>query len=122
MRTKRTQSERRQATKFSLLAAARRLFGKHGYGETGLDDIATACDVTIRPIYHYFDNKLGLFKAVIDQIEAEMVSSIEAKNSPSIVDVWTGFMESCEDPHFRQIILIDGMALLGRRAHDGRPH
>jgi len=113
---RRTQAERREATQKSLIAAARKAFGERGYAETSLEDIAAACGVTIRPIYHYFENKLGLFKAVVEDIERENVAKIHSRESPDIADIWSGFMENCEDPHYRQIILIDAPTLLGRRA------
>ena len=59
---RRTQAQRREATQANLINAARQLFGERGYGDTSLEDIAAACNVTIRPIYHYFENKLGMFK------------------------------------------------------------
>ena len=115
MTKRRTQAERREETRGRMLKEARRLFGEKGYADTSLDDIAEACGVTVRPVYHYFENKLGLFKAVIEEIEAEMVANIQGRESASLIDVWTGFMKNCEDPHFRQIILIDGPTLIGRR-------
>lgn len=112
---RRSHAERREATKAGLVKAARQLFGERGYAETGIEDIAAACNVTIRPIYHYFENKLGLFKAVIEDIEQESLSQIYEHEAPSIADIWSGFMKNCEDPHYRQIILIDAPLLLGRR-------
>ena len=116
MTTRRTQAQRREATQASLIASARKAFGENGYADTSLEDIATACNVTIRPIYHYFENKLGLFQAVVADIEREGVAKIKNHENPNIADIWSGFMQNCEDPHFRQIILIDAPNLLGRRA------
>lgn len=112
---RRTHAERREATKASLVAEARRLFGEQGYSDTGIEDIAAACGVTIRPIYHYFENKLGLFKAVIEDIEQESIAKIQSHEMPSVEHIWSGFMKNCEDPHYRQIILIDAPNLLGRQ-------
>lgn len=114
-KTRRTQAERREATQKNLIAAARRAFGENGYAETSLGDIADDCDVTIRPIYHYFKNKLGLFKAVVEDIEREHIAKIQSRENPDIADIWSGFMENCENPDYRQIILIDAPTLLGRR-------
>lgn len=114
-RKRRTQAERRETTQASLLKAARELFGEQGYADTSLEDIAEACNVTVRPIYHYYKSKLGLFTAVTEQIEAEIIESIKHRETAKVQDIWTGFMKNCEDPQFRQIILIDGPVLLGRR-------
>ena len=113
-RQRRTQADRREETKAKVLAAARELFGARGYADTALEDIAEACDLTIRPIYHYFENKLGLFTAVVQQIQFEKARDIEGREDAQQADIWSGFMASCEDPHFRQIILIDAPNLLGR--------
>ena len=115
MSARRSQAERREATQAKLLASARRMFGENGYADTSLEDIAADCGVTVRPIYHYFDSKLGLFTAVTEEIEQEIVRNMEGREDVGPSDIWTGFMKNCEDPHFRQIILIDGPTLLGRR-------
>jgi len=114
MSERRTQAQRREATQSSLLIAARRLFGEHGYADTSIEDIAVECDLTVRPIYHYFKSKLGLFAAVTDQIEQELIERMQGQDDAEIGDVWERFMANCEDPHFRQIILIDAPTLLGR--------
>ncbi len=113
--TRRSQAERRAATQALLLSAARNQFGTHGYGETNLEDIAAECGMTIGPIYHYFKNKIGMFDAVVDQIEHELVEDIQGRESADVLDVWTGFIAKCENPKFRQIMLIDGPVILGRK-------
>jgi len=87
---RRTQAQRREATQANLIAAARKAFGVKGYAETSLEDIAAACDVTIRPIYHYFENKLGMFRAVVANIEQENVAKIKGHDNPDIADIWDG--------------------------------
>lgn len=60
-RKARTQQERRSATTQVVLENATNLFGSRGYQATSLEDIAEASGTTIRPVYHYFGNKLNLF-------------------------------------------------------------
>jgi len=121
MQKRRSQAERRKSTKSLLLATAKKLFGNHGYANTSLEDIANDCELTVGPIYHYFDNKLGLFTAVTEQIEELVIEEMTATENPSASDVWSHFMEHCEDPEFRQIILIDGPTVLGTgRQREGR--
>ena len=115
MTVRRTQAERRAETQAAVRAAARQLFGEKGYAETSIEDIALLCGMTVRPVYHYFENKLGLFTAVTEQIEQEIIDNMQGRDNAGPQDIWTGFMANCEDPHFRQIILIDGPTLLGRR-------
>lgn len=121
MQKRRSQAERRKSTKALLLATAKKLFGKHGYANTSLEDIANECDLTVGPIYHYFDNKLGLFTAVTEQIEERVINEMTETENPQASDVWSHFMAHCEDPVFRQIILIDGPTVLGTgRQREGR--
>lgn len=110
--SRKTQAERRTETQANLLAAARQLFGENGYSDTAIGDIAAACGLTVRPIYHYFDSKLGLFKAVTQQIEQELIDNMNRNNPSGVQDILSGFMTRCEDPHFRQIMLIDGPVLI----------
>jgi AcrR family transcriptional regulator len=108
---KRTQTERREITRQSLLASARRLFGEQGYNSTSLEEIAEDSGLTIRPIYYHFSNKRGLFRAVNSAMELRTVRAL-ASNSP--VEAWEAFVSLCEDPAFRQILLIDAPNVLGR--------
>lgn len=118
---RRSQAERRKSTQAILLTTARRLFGENGYAQTSLEDIASACDLTVGPIYHYFDNKLGLFTAVTEEIEEQVINEMQEPENAELSDVWSNFIIHCEDPVFRQIILIDGPNVLGAgRQREGR--
>ena len=67
---RRTQAQRRAASRQAVLDSACRLFGEKGYTGTSLEEIAEDCGLTIRPIYHYFGNKKALFAAVNQVMEA----------------------------------------------------
>ena len=77
-RRRRTQAERRAETRAAVLESACRLFGSKGYTDTSLDEIAAGSGLTIRPIYHYFGNKVKLFAAVNDVMEERIVASLQA--------------------------------------------
>lgn len=115
---RRSQAERRAATHKQLLASACRLFGERGYAETSLAHIAEDCGVTTRPVYHYFGNKMALFSAVNDVMAERILDALNQPDSSSDEHVvsqgWSGFLDLCDDPHFRQIVLIDGPNILGR--------
>lgn len=51
----------------TLLAAATRLFLKHGFEKVTAREIAAAADTTPAMIHYYFTNKLGLFRAMLQQ-------------------------------------------------------
>jgi len=56
----------------SLIAAATRLFALYGFEGAGTRDIAREAGVNISAIAYYFSGKEGLYRAVIEDITAEM--------------------------------------------------
>jgi len=111
-RTPRTQQQRRDETSQAVLASATNLFGAGGYQATSLEEIAQASGTTIRPIYHYFGNKLNLFQAVTEQMEERLYLALLAVEKDhegpiAVVDYWSTFMAFARDPGFRQIVLVD---------------
>jgi len=115
---RRTQAERRAETRAAVLESACRLFGSKGYADTSLEEIATSCGVTIRPIYHYFGNKKQLFAAVNERMEERIVESIQASaesaSEDPILSDWRAFLDRCREPDLRRIVLIDSPNVLGR--------
>ena len=73
---RRTQAERSAATRAALLTAARRLFAERGYAATGREQIVAAAGVTRGALYHHFTGKEDLFRAVYEQLEAEIVARV----------------------------------------------
>ncbi|WP_170295196.1 TetR/AcrR family transcriptional regulator [Paracoccus aestuariivivens] len=51
-----------------LLAAATTEFQLHGYQGASVSRIIEAADCNVRMIYHYFGNKLGLYRACIERV------------------------------------------------------
>ena len=115
---RRTQAERRAESRQAVLDAALRLFGEKGYAATSLEEIAAECGLTIRPIYHYFGNKKALFRAVNEVMEQRIIDSMnvgaEGEPEADIVDNWRAYLELCDDPAFRRIVLVDSPNILGR--------
>jgi AcrR family transcriptional regulator len=121
VKASRTQSDRSAATRAALVGAARRLFASSGFAGVGTEVIVRAAGVTRGALYHQFSDKVDLFAAVYEQIEAELVASlardiaagpasdpIEAMRRGA--DAW---LEACADPEIQQIVLLDGPAVLG---------
>jgi AcrR family transcriptional regulator len=117
-RERRTQAERRAETRAALLESACRLFGSKGYEGTSLDEIASGCGVTIRPIYHYFGSKRELFAAVNEVMEERIVATLQGDDLSAgrerVRSAWRTFLDLCEEPGFRRIVLIDSPNVLGR--------
>lgn len=115
---RKTQTQRRAESSSAVLESAVRLFGARGYDNTSLEDIAADCGLTIRPIYHYFGNKKALFAAVNEQMEARILESLDLRDKnrvgAGILANWRAYLELCDDPAFRQIVLVDSPNILGR--------
>ena len=57
-------------TKQDILNAALTIFSQSGYEVARLNDIASAAEVTRGAIYHHFENKAGLFSALVEDASA----------------------------------------------------
>ncbi|WP_367178621.1 helix-turn-helix domain-containing protein [Devosia sp.] len=75
---RRTQEERRDATRRALIAAARRQFAENGYAATNTPAIAAEAGVTRGALYHHFADKQALFEAVVEEEHALLALAINA--------------------------------------------
>jgi AcrR family transcriptional regulator len=106
------------ATRASLIEAARQLFGEKGYVDTSIDEIVARAGVTKGAVYHHFDGKEGLFRAVFEQVHTEVTDQAAAEFLGP--DSWTALLDGCAlwidahlDPAIRTIALQDARAVLG---------
>ena len=112
-------SQHAEATRRAVLDAARSLFGRKGYAQTSVDEIADAARVTKGAVYHHFAGKEALFRAVHAEVEAEaQARTVEAGNPEQppidqIVAMMNAYLDAALDEEIRRITLIDGPALLG---------
>jgi len=120
-RGRRTQTERAEATRGALIAAARRLFTERGYEAVGTEEIVRAAGVTRGALYHHFGGKSGLLDAAYEQLEAESTERVARivlgsdLHSPleAMVAGIEAFLDECAEPELRQIALHDAPAVLG---------
>jgi AcrR family transcriptional regulator len=118
-----SQPERSEATRAKLLRAGRELFAKRGYGDVGTEEIVRRAKVTRGALYHHFDDKRALFRAVHESLEAELTEQIGAElaaaasDSPDALAALTvgvrAFLDACLDPAIARIALIDAPSVLG---------
>lgn len=62
-----------------ILAAARRIFSRDGYGDADLEEIAAALEISKGTIYRYFKSKKALFLAVADAGMAKLQSIMDSQ-------------------------------------------
>ncbi|MGW5312446.1 TetR/AcrR family transcriptional regulator [Nocardia thailandica] len=114
----------RAATRATLIREGRRLFAAKGYGAVGLSEIVAAAGVTKGALYHQFAGKTELFRAVLDEVQAEVGDRVSAA-ADTHADPWDqllagceAFLRACTAPDVQRIMLVDGPAVLGW--HDWR--
>ena len=111
----------REATAAALVAEARRRFASDGYAAVRLTEIVAALGMTKGALYHHFDSKIALFRAVVEQAHLEVAGRVAAA-AEQHADPWDQLVAGCEaflaahaDPEVQQIMLTDAPAVLGWR-------
>jgi AcrR family transcriptional regulator len=116
---RRTQAERRATTRRALLDAARSLFAERGYHGTAAEEIVQRAGLTRGALYHHFEDKKDLFRAVVDEIEGEIDEEIEeAERARSglpeaVMAGYRAFLDAVLDPEMRRTFFLDGPSVLG---------
>ncbi|MBK7893622.1 MAG: TetR/AcrR family transcriptional regulator [Candidatus Promineifilaceae bacterium] len=77
-RTENQNEEIRLATRTTILNSAIQLFAQKGYAHTTTRNIATAAGLSVGLMYHYFDSKESLLRAVFDFAMARIDERITA--------------------------------------------
>ncbi|NNH57415.1 TetR/AcrR family transcriptional regulator [Rhizobium laguerreae] len=77
----RSNRERTEQTRQALIDAGRRLFVEKGYPETSTPEIVAAAGVTRGALYHHFEDKRALFRAVIECEAKAVAEEIEARSA-----------------------------------------
>jgi AcrR family transcriptional regulator len=116
-------------TRRSLMAAARELCATAGCQATLTEEIVRKAGLTRGALYHHFRDKEDLFLAVFEEVAAEVEQSLVHRSSGSTpTGAWTLFQANSEvhleaatqNAAYRQIVLIDGPAILGWAAWSAR--
>ncbi|OQW55085.1 MAG: hypothetical protein A4S14_00135 [Proteobacteria bacterium SG_bin9] len=114
-----TQDERRAATIAAIRASARKLFATSGFENTSIDEIAEHAGVTKGAFYHHFDSKERIFEDVLEMVQSELSGRVTEAASKAVTPVTAielgmrQFLMDSAKRDFRQIIFIDGPAVLG---------
>ena len=116
---RRSNRERTDATRAALIAAARQLFVDNGYAETGTPAIVAAAQVTRGALYHHFEDKADLLRAVIEAearaVADTIVAGAHASASPAdaLLDGSDGYFAAMAIPGRVRLLLLEGPAVLG---------
>ncbi|CAN0601078.1 unnamed protein product [Ectocarpus sp. 12 AP-2014] len=116
---RRTQAQRRAETRARLLEAARKLFVEQGFAETGTPELVRKAGVTRGALYHHFEDKIDVFRALAKQ-EAQAVGTAiqetthDIKDPEDAITVGTNaYFDAMAVPGRAKILLSDAPAILG---------
>jgi len=119
-RQRRSQAERSATTRGALVRAARELFARDGYAATGREAIVERAGVTRGAMYHHFADKEALFRAVFEEIEAEVMAKAAGAAMSVSPDDPLGqlragslaYLDAALDPAVQRVCLLDAPAVL----------
>lgn len=115
--------ENAAATQAALRAAGRKLFASLGYDATSVGALCAHAGVTSGALYHHYGDKKGLFAAVAEELESNLVELASQTRQATLTEGggnWDGFLAGIDaildagrDPGLRRIGLVDAPAVLG---------
>jgi len=118
MPIKLTKAEQTLRTRRAILDRARLLFATKGYAATGTEEIISELGITRGALYHQFNDKLGVFKAVISEAYGEITAYIKDRIQP-LDDNWEqlivgcqAFLEIAQQEELRRLVFIEAPAVL----------
>jgi AcrR family transcriptional regulator len=107
-------------TRQRVVDTARRLFSEKGYFATSTTEIVEAAGVGTRgALYHHFESKQALFRAVFEAVEVDLGDRVAVALSATswferLRQALSAFLDAAvEESDVRRILLIDGPAVLG---------
>jgi AcrR family transcriptional regulator len=75
-------AERQTKPQDRILDAALRVFRRHGFRRSSIEQVAEAAGLTRQALYHHFQSKEALFRAVIEQLyETALAAEIAAADA-----------------------------------------
>lgn len=119
MQQRKSNIERSQATRASLLRAGRQFFIDKGYAETSTPEIVAAARVTRGALYHHFTDKRDLFRAVLEQEAQNVAQETEVSAQPglsprdALLKGSLAYLDAMSVPGRTRLLLIEGPAVLG---------
>ncbi|MBW8788470.1 MULTISPECIES: TetR/AcrR family transcriptional regulator [Rhizobium] len=115
----RSNRERTEQTRQALIDAGRRLFVEKGYPETSTPEIVAAAGVTRGALYHHFEDKRALFRAVIECEAKAVAEEIEARSAcydaprAGLIAGASAYFDAMMAQGRTRLLLIEAPAVLG---------
>jgi AcrR family transcriptional regulator len=90
------QTRNPQETQSRILKAALEEFSAHGFHGARVDRIVKAAEVNKRMVYHYFDDKEGLFKALMKKELDKIYQVSKDEPTDSLLDMSLHWLENID--------------------------
>ena len=106
-------------TRRDLLQHARRLFAQNGYADSSTDEVVRRAKVTKGALYHHFANKLELYRAVVEDMERELVTKMDAAAARTVQPqkkleaACSAYLDACLDSSLTRILVLEAPVVLG---------
>ena len=118
----RKRDDQADATRATLIAAARRLFARRGYPAVSVDEIVRAARVTKGALYHHFKDKQELFRGVVEQIQEAIrerliaAAALRGDGLSQLRAACHAYLDACTEDEVGRIVVLDSPAVLGWEA------
>lgn len=119
MPAKSRKEEYAEATRAALVDGARHLFGEKGFAAVSIEEIVQGARVTRGALYHHFDDKQALFRAVLETIESELAERMRAA-AQAKAHRWEqlraacyAYLDACLEQDVQRIVVLDAASVLG---------
>jgi AcrR family transcriptional regulator len=112
-------AEHAEATRAALVSSARALFAERGYAAVSIEQIVRRARVTRGALYHHFEDKEDLFRAVFESVQQDLGRALMAaansrRDTAKHLEAGChAFLDACTEPDVQRIVLLDGPSVLG---------
>ena len=119
IKTRMSNEDRSSMTRRALVSAARQLFVEKGYAEASTPELVKAAGVTRGALYHHFEDKKAIFRAVAESELAEVADRINRSTSTSptamqaLENGTRAYLDAMQAPGRAHLLLVEGPAALG---------
>ncbi len=115
----RSNRDRTEKTRAALMQAARVLFVEKGYADTSTPEIVAAAGITRGALYHHFEDKRALFRAIVTDEALAVARAIELETPDGLQPVdallkgSVAYLDAMRAPGRTRLLLIEGPSVLG---------
>jgi AcrR family transcriptional regulator len=121
-KVKHSRATRAEWTRTALLRHARQVFARKGFADASTDEMVQRARVTKGALYHHFANKQDIYQAVIEDMEGELVTKLEAAAAACpdrrarLRAMCHAYLDACLDPDLARTLVIEAPVILGWKA------